>query len=253
MRASYTGFVQWGLLNVGVRGYPATASEATTRFKQLSGCCDAPISQVRKCQGCGNDAPYSELRKGLEMQKPKKGKPGEYLVFTDEELEAFYKARSNIEVKGFVESVPSWWQADTQYYLEPDKGSETHYALLWTAMRDTQKSAVAAMTLAKREKLVIVTAQDGGLWLRGLHYGADLRPAPLVAPVAVGEQERQLAAKLIGKAVLPDFSIAAYTDPTETALRALIDAKLKGEAVTVAPLAPAKPNLLDALTAMAET
>jgi len=254
MRTSYSGFIQWGLLNVAVTGTTATASEATTRFKQVTGCCHQPIKQTRTCPGCGKDAPYGDLQKGLELSKPKKNKPGEYLVFSDDELDQFYNARSNIAVKGFVGPLPSWWLSDTQYYLEPEKGSEPYYALLWHAMQETGKAAVATMTLSKREKLVVVAAHpDGGLWLRSLHYGADLRPAPPVAPVAVGDQERALAAKLIEKAVLR-FDIADYSDPTETGLRALIDAKLKGDPLPVVEPASAQPapDLLAQLTAMAD-
>jgi len=91
-RATYKGFIQFGLVNIGCKGYNAVATDTKTRFNSISPCCKHRITQKRFCSSCDKEVQYSELLKGYELDK----KSNQYVILDKEEIDTFANARSNM-------------------------------------------------------------------------------------------------------------------------------------------------------------
>ena len=80
-RATWTGSISFGLINVPVRLYPATRSR-DVRFNQLHATDGGRIGYVKVCKVDNEPVPADEIVKGYEISK------GEYVQMADEDFEA---------------------------------------------------------------------------------------------------------------------------------------------------------------------
>ena len=95
-RATWTGSISFGLINVPVRLYPATRSR-DVRFNQLHETDGSRIRQRKICEVEDKEVPANEIVKGFEISK------GTYITLTDEELEAMKPESSHsVELEEFV-------------------------------------------------------------------------------------------------------------------------------------------------------
>ena len=81
MRAIWTGAISFGLINIPVRLYSATATEEKIQFDMLHKKDLSPIRFARVCKSDGREIPYDQIVKGYEYQK------GDYIVIDEEEYE----------------------------------------------------------------------------------------------------------------------------------------------------------------------
>src|ERR1700752_2942395 len=79
-RPTWKGFLKISLVNIPVRGFPATDSAATISFNQLHAECQTRIQQKRWCQTCQREVPMTEIAKGYELEK------GRYVVMTEDDV-----------------------------------------------------------------------------------------------------------------------------------------------------------------------
>src|SRR5438309_1211367 len=82
-RALWSGTITFGLINVPVKLYKATApaSGRGISFHLLHGKCGTRIQQVRRCPTCERDVAWDELVKGYEYER------GRYAVLKEEDFE----------------------------------------------------------------------------------------------------------------------------------------------------------------------
>ncbi|HEX2180082.1 MAG TPA: Ku protein, partial [Actinomycetota bacterium] len=80
-RSIWKGAITFGLITIPVGLYTAI-EEKDFRFNQLHAKDNGRIKYKRVCSVCGEEVPYDEIVKGYEFEK------GNYVVFTEEEMEA---------------------------------------------------------------------------------------------------------------------------------------------------------------------
>ncbi len=246
-RSIWSGSISFGLVNVPIKVYTAV-SRKTVHFHQLHDADGSRIQQKRVCSADGEEVPYENIVKGYELS------PGRYVVIEAAELDALEASKTKtIDVEQFVdpgEIDPILY--DQPYYLVPVAGAAKAYRLMLEAMRESGKVAVGRVVLRQKGHLVALRPHGDLLTMETLVYADEVVPAdsldePGVADVEVSERELEVARQLIEMLSGP-FDADRYRDDYRDALLALIERKVAGEDVALAP-APAPPAAVPDLMA----
>ena len=244
-RAIWKGAISFGLVHVPVALYPASR-EQEIDFDWLDKRSMDPVGYKRVNKSTGKEVPWGEVVKGYEYKDER------YVVMSDEDFRrANPEAAKTVDILAFVELADIAPQHfDTPYYLKPEKRGEKAYALLLRALREKQLTAIATITIRKKEQLCALRARDGALMLETLYYPDEVRAAPEtdVSGTRISEREMDMAFALIELLRKP-FEPEEYKDHYREALAKLIDAKLEGREVVSAP-AEKEPRVIDLADAL---
>jgi DNA end-binding protein Ku len=222
--------ISFGLVTVPVRIYPAVRASAGLSFHLLHGKDHARLKQQYVCPEDDEVVPRSEMVKGFEYKK------GQYVVFTEEELEALdEKATGGIEITEFVpaSAVDPVYYEHT-YYLGPDKGGEKAYALLARAMAGLGEVALAKYAARGKSHVVLVRSTGDRLSMQQLYNSDEVRDVTEV-PVEARrstEAEVKLARQLIEQITSQSFHPEKYENEVRKRIEALIAEKLEGKDIT---------------------
>lgn len=247
-RAVWSGAITFGLVNIPTKVYGA-AEEKDLRFTTLHATCKTPLKRPYMCPTDNVAVEAKDMIKGYEYGK------GNYVLLTEEEMDSVpIETGKAIQVLGFVdvdEIGPLFYKKS--YYLGPEETSVKPFELLRQALVRTDKVAVAQATLWKKEHLVALRPIGKDLVLTVLFYENEVKASPeipMTRPIAIGDEELDLATKLIGELTM-EFDPGKYKDRYREALLNLIEAKVTGKEVEVAPrpaIAPTQ-DLMAALKA----
>ena len=248
-RSIWSGAISFGLVNVPVKLYSAV-SRKSVRFHQLHDADHVRIQQKRVCPADGEEVPYDNIVKGYEIS------PDRYVVIEPEELEALDPKKTRaIEIQEFVdldEIDPIYF--DHPYYLAPDTGASKAYRLLLSAMKETNKVAIARVVIRQKENLVAIRATGDVMAMATMVFHDEvispdtIDEIPEEGEAEVSDREVEMAQQLIGS-LSADFEPEKYHDEYRERVLELIEAKAAGQEITVqAPEEPAAvPDLMAAL------
>jgi DNA end-binding protein Ku len=243
MRAIWTGALSFGLINIPIRLYSATATEERLSFDMLHKKDLSPIRYARVCRTDGKEIPYQDIVKGYEY------KEGDYVVLTDEDFKkASPRKTKTIDILDFAKET----EIDTifyekPYYLEPDKGAEKAYALLREALKKSKKVGVASFVLRNKEHLAVIKPYGRAILLNQLRFQEELRkPEGLNLPEAskARNKEIDMALALIDQLSEP-FKPEEYKDTYKRELKKVIEAKAKGKKLKVKEKVPEPTDVVD--------
>jgi len=236
MRSIWKGHIRFLLVAIPVRIYNALETSEKISFNQLHRDDYGPIGYDKRCKKCGQVVSNDQITKGYQYE------PDRYaIVEPDDVAKIKIKTTKAVDIVGFVDrsEVPTTF-FDAPYFAGPDGPvSEKPYALLREVMKQTGKIAVGKVVLRDREDLVAVFPHEDGLVLQKLHYPHELRKMEDVpdidgvgklTPQKLNKNELKLAATLVQEMVTT-LSEVDTEDNYHTALRKLIDAKIKGRKV----------------------
>jgi len=247
-RAIGSGTISFGLVNIPVKLYAAAESAAQISFNQLHDKCKSRIKQQLWCPVDNEQVTRDHLVKGYEFAKD------QYVIFTAEELKALEEASTKaMEITEFVplsKVDPLYFESG--WYLGPDKGADRPYKLLAQALEQAQHAAIAKYSTRGREELVLIRPRQGALVMQTLRYADELRPVSEV-PIGEGEvkpAELQLARQFIDQLSTETFDAGKYEDTYRKKLQAVIDAKIAGEPVSIAPAEPPRTQVIDLMEAL---
>lgn len=253
-RATWSGSVSFGLVNVPVKLYSAVQRK-TVRFNQLDAEGHVRIQQKRVNPVTGEEVPYERLVKGYEIA------PGSYVVVEPEELEALEPRRTKtIDILDFVdleEIDPVFY--DHPYYLAPGAGGSKPYRLLLEAMRETGRVAIGTVVIRNKQAIVALRPSGDVLQMATLIYADEIVPPDRLddlpdETVEIGERELAIAKQLV-ESLAAEWDPERYRDEYREKVMQLIESKAAGEEVAVQPeteeAAPV-PDLMSALKASLE-
>jgi DNA end-binding protein Ku len=250
-RSIWRGAISFGLVNVPVKLYSAV-SKKTVRFNQLHEKDHQRIQMKRWCPADEQEVAFEEIVKGYEIS------PDRYVVITPEELEALDpKKTRTIDIEDFVdldEIDPLYYEHP--YYLVPDTGAEKAYKLLLTALKESNKVAIARVVIRSKEYLTAIRPANGVLTLETMLFSDELVPPDDLdelpeEDVRATEREVEMAKQLI-ESLSTDFDPSKYHDEYRERVLEMIERKAQGEEITIEPVSdePAKvPDLMAALEA----
>jgi DNA end-binding protein Ku len=241
-RSIWSGAISFGLVNVPVKLYSAV-SRKNVRFHQLHDKDHTRIQQKRVCPADGEEVAYENIVKGYEIS------PDRYVVIEPEELEALDPKKTRaIEIQEFVdldEIDPIYF--DHPYYLAPDTGATKAYRLLLSAMKETNKVAIARVVIRQKENLVAIRATGDVMTMATMVFHDEVISPGTIDEIPE-EGEVEMAQQLIDS-LSSDFEPEKYHDEYRERVLELIEAKAAGQEITIqAPEEPAAvPDLMAAL------
>ena len=139
------------------------------------------------------------------------------------------------------------------YYAAPDgEAGRDVYAVLREAIAKTGKTALARVVISQRERTIAMRPTGDGLIAHTLYEERDLNSAKDLFEglswIKIDPEMVQLASQLVQR---QSGQYDAAEDRYETTLRAMIDAKLKGEGIDAGePDQPERTNVVDLMAAL---
>jgi DNA end-binding protein Ku len=238
MRTTWNGSLSFGLVSIPVGLAPATkpaARQSDVSFRLLHRECATPIKQKRWCPTHDREVSQDEIVRGFEVAK------GQFVVVEDADLEAIERSDDSrsIEITRFVQEDavdPIFF--DRTYFLVPASTTAQRrpYVLLLEAMRQTSTVALGRFVRAGRESLCLVRAKDDALALETLFLAEDVHSqaeiAEAVGETDVKESELELARQVIDS-LAGDFEPSELASEYRRDLRAMLEAKVRGEEIAV--------------------
>lgn len=250
-RAYWKGYLRLSLVTIGVEVYNAIDSQSEISFRQIHKPSGRRVNYEKVVQGIGK-IQSSDIVKGYEIDTDT------YVTLEADEIEALkLESKKTIDLVQFVDS----GQIDVRYFERPyfiapsDSLAGEGYVVIRDALRKTGKSGLAQVTMSGREWLVAISPLQDGLVMELLRYAGELRdPATFFEEVPNIKPDKEmvdLAVQLIEKKASP-FEAGKFEDHYQTALKALVQDKLKGRKI-IAPHEDARPsgaNVVDLMEAL---
>jgi DNA end-binding protein Ku len=255
MRTTWNGSLSFGLVSIPVGLAPATKPAARTSdvsFRMLHRECGTPIKQKRYCPKHERDLEPDEIVKGFEVAK------GQFVFVEDSDLEAIaqHDDSRSIEIARFVDAAqvdPIFF--DRTYFLVPAQAAAARrpYVLLLNAMRESGMAAIGRFVQQGKEKFCLIRPKGDSLALETLFLAADVYSQAeideAVADAEVKKPELELAQQVIAS-LAGDFEPEDLHSDYRRDLRALLEAKIAGEDITVPEPVEAETPVVDLMDAL---
>ena len=249
-RSIGTATISFGLVSIPTKLYTTNETSGDIHFNMLHEADGARLKQQYICTKCNEVVDRDHTVKGYEHAK------GQYVVFTAEELKALDAvATQTIALEEFVPaSAVDPLFVEKSYYLGPDKGGERAYKLIRDAMLETELVGIASYSARGKQYIVCLRPFREGLILHQLRYAQEVKDwseVPLPQLPELKDAEVGLAKQIIQQIASETFSPDKYKDEVQERMMQLINQKVEGQEITIAPEAPAGKviDLMEALKA----
>jgi DNA end-binding protein Ku len=239
------------LVSCPVALYNARHDRAGIRFNLINPETGNRIRMITQDAETGKEVERRDLVKGYEFRK------NQYVLLSEEDFDRVKVESSSVmTIEKFVETDsidPVYY--DAAYYLAPDgDAGRDVYAVLREAIAKTGKTALARVVISQRERTVAIRPTGDGLMTHTLYEERDLNGSKDLfeglASIKVDQEMVQLASQLVQRQS-GKYDAADLEDKYETRLRAMIDAKLKGEGIDAnEPEVPERTNVVDLMAAL---
>lgn len=228
MRPIWSGVLSFGLINIPVKLYSATASEKL-KFNYLHKTDLSPIRYAKVCRKDGKELTQNDLVKGYEYQD------GDYVILTEEDFKKANLHKSEaIDILDFVkESEIDFIYFEKPYYLAPDKGAAKAYSILRESLKKSKKVGVAKFVIHNKEHLGVIKPFEHLIVLEQMRFEDEIAaPDTLNLPKheSLRAKELTMASSLIDQ-LTETFKIGDYKDTYKEELNQLIKNKIKGHKV----------------------
>jgi DNA end-binding protein Ku len=243
----WKGTLSFGLLAIPVKLYTAARSQRMN-LHQLHKVCHTRLKQPLYCPQCNRQVERSEVVRGYEYEK------GQYVIVSEEDIKKVTPRSSTVmEIVAFVKQEqidPIYF--DASYFMLPDKGSEKPYALLLKTLEDSHRVGIATVTMHQREYTVFIRPRKNGLTIHTMYYANEIREV-----AGYGKAEKNVKLKLaevklaeqLVESLSQDFKPEQFHDEFQENLKALIEAKQKGQTM-VAEHKPGPARVIDMMEAL---
>ena len=250
-RPIWRGHLRLALVSCPVALWNAKHERAAIRFNLINPKTGNRIRMMTVDAETNEELQRRDLVKGYEFRKD------QYLMLTDDDFDSVrVESSAVIAIEKFVEvdSIDPIYYASS-YYLAPDgDAGRDVYAVLHQAIAETGRVALARVVIGQRERTIAVRSMPGGLVAHTLDEQRDINEARTIfgdsAEAKTDPEMVQLARQLIDRQT-SKYDPADLEDRYETRLRAMIDAKLKGEGIDLTePAEPDRSNVIDLMAAL---
>ncbi len=259
-RPYWSGQIQISLVQFGVSLYTATESKSQISFHQISRSTGERIRHQKVLQSAAESDESSpavgkdDIVKGYEYSK------GQYVIIEPSELDNLrVPSKHTIAVSQFVDLRdlnPEY--VEKPYYVVPENDAQAEaFAVVREALLKTGKAAIGKVAFSGREHIVAVAPagpDSRGMVAYILRYPSELRNAAdffgEIKETAINEDALEMAEALIAKKAAK-FDLSKFEDGYETAVKELVEAKIKNLPIPKDEVPAPRPsnvvNLMDAL------
>jgi DNA end-binding protein Ku len=227
-------------------------NDKTVNFHMMSSDGTCRLRRKLYCPETGKEFDFGDTARGIEIAK------GEYVLIDEKEIKRLKpESGRTIEIVQFVkeeEIDPIYF--DRVYYVAPTEGSTKAYKLLYEAMKQRKKLALARFVLRERQYVCAIRPIGEGLILHTMHYVDEVVKPEDAIPGAVARaktnpREVEAAEKLIDS-MTAKLDLSKFHDEYWEQLEEMIERRKHGKTMEVSDeveeRAPARTvNLMDAL------
>jgi DNA end-binding protein Ku len=231
-RPTWSGQIQISLVSIAVKIFPASNAARQVEFHQIDRESGKRIHHENVVDGDGAVS-RENIVKGYEYRK------GQFIQIEPDEIKQLrIPTASAMEIKQFVaidELSPALF--DRPYFVVPkDDVQAKAVTIMRNALRQTKTVGIGEIAFSGREHLVAIAAPEDpkqkGLMLYTLRYVEELRRAKEyvahIKETPVDMKQLALARQLIVSNLAP-FHPKDYKNDYETAVRELVNAKIKNK------------------------
>jgi DNA end-binding protein Ku len=230
-RPIWRGHLRLALVSCPVALYNARHDRGNLRFHLINPKTGHRVRMITVDAETKDEVSRGELVKGYEFKKD------HYLLMTEDDFESVrVDSSSTMTIEKFVpaESIDPIYY-DSSYYLVPDgEAGEDVYAVLREAIAESGRVALSRVVMARRERVIALMPMQKGLVAHTLLEERDINaPGALfdrVDDIKYDPEMVKLATQLVDRQTA-QYDPADIEDRYEARLRAVIDAKLKGEGI----------------------
>ena len=251
-RPIWRGHLRLALVSCPVALFNARHDRAGIRFNLINPDTGNRIRMITQDAETGQELERRNLVKGYEFRK------NQYVLLSDEDFDSVKVESSSVmTIEKFVDTDsidPVYY--DAAYFLAPDgDAGRDVYAVLREAIAKTGKTALARVVIAQRERTIALRPVGDGLMAHTLYEDRDLNSAKDLldglSGIKTDPEMVQLATQLVQRQS-GKYDSSDLEDRYETRLRAMIDAKLKGEGIDLEAEEPvaATSNVVDLMAAL---
>lgn len=229
MRAMWSGFLSFGLINIPTKLYSGT-EDHSLHFELLHDKDHSSIRYARICTEEDKEVPWEEIVKGYETEE------GDYIILTKEDFDAAkIEYENTVEIISFVDPIeitPFFYEKP--YYLEPGKGGNKAYTLLLEALNQSKKVGIVRFFLHGREHFGALIPTEDVLVVNQMRMLEDIRDYSSLnlSKVKVTQKEIEMAVELVDKLSAP-FDPESFEDIYKEKLLEIIRDKSKGKKVKI--------------------
>jgi DNA end-binding protein Ku len=250
-RPIWRGHLRLALVSCPVALYTAKHERGNLHFHLINPKTGHRVRMVTLDAETGEEVKRSDLVRGYEFKKD------HYILLDDEDFEkARVESSSTITVDKFVDASsidPIYY--DASYFLVPEgETGEDVYAVLREAVAKSGKVALSRVVISRRERAIAIMPMQRGMVVHTLHEEGDINnPKELFENIPSAKPDPEmvkLALQLIERQA-GRYDPADMEDRYEARLRAVIEAKLKGEGIEpVEEAEPERGNVIDLMAAL---
>ena len=251
-RPIWRGHLRLALVSCPVALFNARHDRAGIRFNLINPETGNRIKMVTTDAETGKELERRDLVKGYEFRK------NQYVLLSDDDFDSVKVESSSVmTIEKFVDTDsidPVYY--DAAYFLAPDgDAGRDVYAVLREAIAKAGKTALSRVVIAQRERTIALRPTGDGLMAHTLYEDRDLNSAKDLldglSGIKIDPEMVQLATQLVQRQS-GNYNSADLEDRYETRLRAMIDAKLKGEGIDLEAEEPvaSTSNVIDLMSAL---
>ncbi|MBN9562802.1 MAG: Ku protein [Alphaproteobacteria bacterium] len=250
-RPIWRGHLRLALVSCPVALYSARHDRGDLHFHFINPKTGHRVKMVTLDAETDEELSRRDLVKGYEFKKD------HYLIMSDEDFDAAkVESSSTMTVDKFVdaESIDPIYY-DSSYFVAPDgDAGQDVYVVLREAIAKTGRVALSRVVIARRERTIAIMPMQNGMVVHTLHEERDLNnPKALFDEIPDAKPDPEmvkLATQLIDRQT-GRYDPADTEDRYEARLRAVIEAKLKGEGITPdSDEEPDRGNVIDLMAAL---
>ena len=246
-RSMASATIAFGLVSIPCKLFATADTTRAVRFNYLA----KDGSRLRQQYIRASDGEIVERQdrvQGYEFTK------GQYVTFDPDELKALNAESTNaIDINEFIPLADvERIYIDRVYYLGPDKGAARSYHLMRAALERTGRAALARYAARGKNYLVLIRPLGEGLVMEQLKHEDELRKfddVPLDV-CDVNEAELGLAVQIIDQRTNERFEPDKYHDEVRERVLALIQQKIDGQDISVAPDEQPEAKIIDLMEAL---
>lgn len=249
-RPMATATISFGLVSIPCKLFPTVDNTNAVRFNYLS----KDGSRLRQQYIRASDGEIVERQdrvQGYEFAK------GQYVTFTADELKALNVVATNaIDIDEFIPLADvERLYIERVYYLGPDKGAGRSYHLLRAALDKTGRAALARYAARGKSYLVLIRPMGEALVMEQLKHADELRMVDEVPldVCDVNDGELDLAVQIIGQRTNDKFEPENYKDEVKSRVLELIQQKIDGQDISVAPEEKPEAKIIDLMEALRQS
>jgi DNA end-binding protein Ku len=245
--AYWSGFLRLSLVSCPIYLSPATSERERISLHQINPETGNRIRLQPVDAETGEELDRANLIRGFEVEK------GKYIEIEKAELDALKIESSRVlELSRFVDRDDiNMLYLDAPYYVYPENAqAEEAYNVITAALAKSDRIGIGRIVVAQRERPVALEPFGKGLLLSMLRTSEEVRNAEFDTPKKkLDPQMIDIATTIIDR-LTGTFEPTGFHDQYQDALRALVEAKQKGQKLTPAKIEEPRGNVVDLMAVL---